>query len=186
MVVIDKAISWSRAPITGAVAAMAEPPQIAVPTPISTGTAPLSRSSRLSPHAVRKAIASVTKVSGSDANPVFATADSDSPNPSMTTEARSKGPCANLMPGRYRGWVMPAALTARPSKSAETAPPTTGTQAPNSIAGATTSATSNSPLERERHSGSMAEVLGRAVLLTAFMGMQGFGIPQSLGCDMNK
>ena len=31
--------------------------------------------------------------------PQLATSDSDSPNPSITTDARSSGPCANRIPG---------------------------------------------------------------------------------------
>ena len=66
MVEIEKTISLSLAPITGATAAIAEPPQIAVPAPIKVVVSSGSFSNLPTPQAIPKAASSVNIITYRD------------------------------------------------------------------------------------------------------------------------
>ena len=82
---IDCATSSSSAEITGAVAAIAEPPQIEDPTPINVeifdGIFIILHSIK----ATARDVQIVEQIIGSDCMPVFATTAKSSPNPSRIT-----------------------------------------------------------------------------------------------------
>ena len=86
MVEIDNATSSSSALIIGEAAAIAEPPQIAVPKPtrIFSGRDNLKKFPTSS--AVRNAIEMVTIVTGNDDAPVWLTCANDIVNPSAIME----------------------------------------------------------------------------------------------------
>ena len=69
IVEMEKTMSLSFAPMTGATAAMAEPPQIAVPAPMSVRASPSTPKSLPAPQATRNAVASVDAMTASDCEP---------------------------------------------------------------------------------------------------------------------
>jgi hypothetical protein len=92
------ATSSSSAPITGAVAAMADPPQMDEPTPTSVEMLDGMRSTRWRPHAMASAVVMVHTMIGSDCAPVLTTTARSMPKPSSTTAAWSTYLDVHLMP----------------------------------------------------------------------------------------
>ena len=85
MIEIDCATSSSLAPITGAVAAIAEPPQIDEPTPISVAVLLCTLSTLCIRNATRRQIEIVHNMIGKDSSPVDATVLRLRPKPSKIT-----------------------------------------------------------------------------------------------------
>ena len=79
------AISSSSAPMTGAVAAMADPPQMDEPTPTSTEMRPGIFMHLHSANATASDVAMVAQMMGSDWAPTLASSDKLSPKPSKIT-----------------------------------------------------------------------------------------------------
>ena len=79
------ATSFSLARITGAVAAMAEPPQIEDPTPIKVASFVSSLKKRWKKKAIIKAIEIVERITGREDFPTAKTCEILSPNPSKIT-----------------------------------------------------------------------------------------------------
>ncbi len=73
MVEMEKAMSLSLAPITGATAAMAEPPQIAVPAPIRVVVLRSSFSNFPTERATAKAVSRVNIITDRDWEPTSST-----------------------------------------------------------------------------------------------------------------
>ena len=71
---------------TGVIAAIAEPPQIAVPVPINTHSLPGTRSNLPKQSALRNAALIVASVIDSESIPVFATSAIGRPKPSATID----------------------------------------------------------------------------------------------------
>ena len=92
------ATSLSCALMTGAVAAMAEPPQMDEPTPMSVEISEGMRSTLCSKNAVMSAVAMVEPMMGSDIMPTWAICARFSPKPSSTTAACSTFLPLNAMP----------------------------------------------------------------------------------------
>ena len=82
---MDWAISSSSAPMTGAVAAMAEPPQIEEPTPTRVEMDAGIFISLYSTNAITSEVAMVEAIMGRDVAPTLAISDRFSPNPSRIT-----------------------------------------------------------------------------------------------------
>lgn len=82
---IDWATSSSFASITGAVAAIAEPPQMDDPTPTKVDVFPGILSTLCSTNAIIKDVLIVPKIIGRDCFPVSKMTDKFSPNPKSTT-----------------------------------------------------------------------------------------------------
>ena len=118
--------------MTGAVAAMAEPPQMDEPTPISVEISDGMCSTLCSTNATMSAVAMVDRMMGSDMSPTSAICARFRPNPNSTTAACSTFLPVNAMPG----WVHPRvgcfqnAAMAMPAKMANTGPPTRGNACP--------------------------------------------------------
>ena len=85
MTEMDCATSSSSASITGAVAAMAEPPQIEDPTPTRVAVFAGMCISFCITQAMMREVAMVDKIMGSDCFPVSRTTDKFRPNPSRIT-----------------------------------------------------------------------------------------------------
>ena len=84
---MDWAISSSSASITGAVAAMAEPPHMDEPTPISVATFDGTLNSLNTINATISDVAIVDIIIGSEDIPTFPTVARLRPKPSSTTAA---------------------------------------------------------------------------------------------------
>ena len=124
------ATSWSSALMTGAVAAMAEPPQIEDPTPMSVAVRPGTCITRHSTAAVISDAEMVDRITGSDITPTWANCVSGNPKPSSTTAVCRIFFDANLMPGPAAPFSFQNVPMTMPSKMANTAPPTSGTAWP--------------------------------------------------------
>lgn len=79
------AISSSSASITGAAAAMADPPHIDDPTPMSVAMWSLMRPVLMAMNATKSELDIVDRIIGSDSLPVFNTRLKSSPNPRRIT-----------------------------------------------------------------------------------------------------
>ena len=124
------ATSWSSALMTGAVAAIAEPPQIEDPTPISVAVRPGTCIARHSTAAVISEAEMVDRMTGSDMAPTWANCVSGNPKPSSTTAVCRIFFDANFMPGPAAPFSFQNVPMTMPSKMANTAPPTSGTAWP--------------------------------------------------------
>ena len=129
------ATSSSSAPITGAVAAMADPPQMDEPTPTSVEMLDGMCSARWRPHAMARAVVMVHTMIGSDCAPVLTTTARSMPKPSSTTAAWSTYLDVHLMPRSAAPLRVQTSATTMPASIAKTAPPTTGTARPASHEG---------------------------------------------------
>ena len=85
MTEMDCAISSSSAPTTGAVAAMAEPPQMEEPTPMRVEILAGIFISLHSAKLTSREVVMVERIMGKDMAPTWATCDKFSPNPSRMT-----------------------------------------------------------------------------------------------------
>ena len=121
--------------MTGAVAAMAEPPQIDDPTPISVLMRPSMRSSLCSRKAISSEVEMVHRMMGRDCLPVSSTTLRLSPNPSSTTAACSTFLETKVTPGLNASFGDQNSAMTMPMRIENTAPPTTGTSLPSSQAG---------------------------------------------------
>ena len=127
---IDCATSSSSAEITGAVAAIAEPPQIEDPTPINVeifdGIFIILHSIK----ATARDVQIVEQIIGSDCMPVFATTAKSSPNPSRITAHCRTFFDVNLIPTSKAVLSLTKRVTIIPIIIANTGPPTIGKSLP--------------------------------------------------------
>ena len=130
MTEIACATSSSSAPITGAVAAIAEPPQIEEPTPTRIAVLPGMRSRRQSSQASNSAVPMVHTIIGSDWLPVFTTTPRFMPKPSSTTANCSTIFEVKRIPAAAFPLSPQTIPIPIPSKIAITAPPITGNRFP--------------------------------------------------------
>ena len=132
---IDCAISSSSASMTGAVAAMAEPPQMEEPTPIKMALFVGIFKSRKSRTAMRIDVVMVARMMGRDCLPFSRTTDKFMPKPSKTTAYWRIFLDVNAIPGRKSSFPFINGAIAIPIKMAQTGPPTTGKSLPKNQAG---------------------------------------------------
>ena len=130
MTLIACATSSSSAPITGAVAAIAEPPHIEEPTPISVAVLPFILSAFDRRYAVRSDTVIVDRIIGSDCSPVSATTERFMPKPRRITAHCSIFFDVNLMPGAKLPWSLKNTAMTMPSMIAMTGPPMIGNSRP--------------------------------------------------------
>jgi hypothetical protein len=131
--------------MTASVAAIADAPQMAVPTPIKVRVSPRRPSIWPVTHAIKRAAASVPSKTGIDRTPIERTWPSDSPKPIRTTEACSTFFEVNAMPALRRAEGFVAVAMAMPERTANTGAPTTGARPPSSVANAATAAAQLTP-----------------------------------------
>ena len=119
--------------MTAVVAAIADAPQIPVPTPIRICVSPRTPSSRPSSHAPPSATASVPSMTGNDSAPTRTTWGSDNPVPSTTIDSCSTGLRRPSTRRRCSIRAVPAraAAASPPSRMPNTGPPTIGTNCPS-------------------------------------------------------
>ena len=132
---MDWATSSSSASITGAVAAMAEPPQMEEPTPTKVEILEGIRRALCSTKAMSRETAMVQTMMGRDCLPVFSTTVKSRPNPRSTTAHCSTFLEVNLMPGAIRPWFFRGMAISMPRRMAMTGPPTMGKKVPKIQAG---------------------------------------------------
>ena len=143
------------ASITGETAAIAEPPQIPVPTPISVRRSPGTPSCLPYNQAAPRQTARVPSMTGSDDTPTRAASPIESCAPSRTTEHCRTKVLAHFSPGARRARGLTAIAMDAPMTAPGTALPTSGTYSPTTVAtAATASARVNpgrSPAPAARH-----------------------------------
>lgn len=132
---MDCATSSSFASITGAVAAIAEPPQMEEPTPTKVAVLPGTRSSLCSTNAMIRDVLIVLRMMGSDCLPVSKTTDRFSPNPKSTTAYCSIFLDVNVMPGCKLDLSFKNSVISIPDRIPKTGPPTMGNRFPNNQQG---------------------------------------------------
>ena len=130
MTEIDCATSSSSAPMTGAAAAIAEPPHIDEPTPMSVAVLPFILIAFERRNAAMSDTEIVETIIGSDCIPVSATTDRFIPNPSSTTAHCRTFFDVNLMPSEKLPLSFMKMAMAIPSTIAMMGPPTTGNMRP--------------------------------------------------------
>ena len=130
---------------TIATAAIADAPQIAVPTPISVRSVRSSPNARPSGTEKSSATAVVTSITGNVAIPVRTTLASESPRPETTIAACSTVRPARCSPGRSTAGSVTSEASATPRTIARTGAPTTGTNRPASVAHTATTAAARTP-----------------------------------------
>src|SRR5690606_1232263 len=133
----------------GATAAMAEPPQIAVPTPIRVLRRLPSFSQRPSSQAVRKATLRVTSVTARDEAPVFMTWPRLRPKPRPMMDHFNTWRLQKTTPGMKTGDRPSTLRQAMPSRMPNTGPPMSGNMAPSSQAARPRPAASSRPYHSE-------------------------------------
>src|ERR1700722_13412872 len=131
--------------MTGETAAIADPPQMPVPTPISVRRSRGMPSSLPYSQAALRQTASVPSITGSDVTPTRAASAIESWVPSSTTEHWSRNVLAYLMPGASRAPGLTASAMAAPMMPPGTALPTSGTCCPTTVATAATATASARP-----------------------------------------
>ena len=139
------AISSSSAPMTGAVAAIAEPPQMDEPTPTSVE---MLDGTFIALHSTNDTISEVPMVEtmiGSDCAPTFAISDRLRPKPSRITAYCSTFFDVKPMPGCTLVLFFQNSVSTMPIRMENTGPPTTGTACPSSHAGIAMHRHSSSP-----------------------------------------
>ena len=124
------ATSWSLALMTGAVAAIAEPPQMDDPTPISVAVRLGTCSARHKMNAVSNDAVMVDTITGSEVAPTWAIWVSGKPNPSKTTAVCRIFFDVNLIPAVALPLSFQNTPIIMPARMANTAPPTMGTAVP--------------------------------------------------------
>ena len=124
--------------MTGAVAAMAEPPQMEEPTPTRVATLPGIRIHRLSRKAVIRETEMVHKMMGRDCFPVCTTTLRFMPKPSRTTAHCSTFLETNFTPPSTRDLSWMSRLSTMPARMAMTAPPMMGKALPRNQDGTAT------------------------------------------------
>ena len=129
------ATSSSFASMTGAVAAIADPPQIDEPTPTRVAMFPEIRSARCKPHASSRAVAMVHTIMGSDCLPVFKMTPRFKPKPSRTTAACRMYLEVKRIPASALPLFVQTIVSNMPPRMASTAPPISGKRFPSSHAG---------------------------------------------------
>ena len=145
MTEMDWAISSSSAPMTGAVAAMAEPPQMEEPTPTSTEMLHGILSQRLMAKAMTSEVVMVEQMMGSDLLPTWAIWERLSPNPSRMTAYCNTFLEVKAMPARKEALFWRTSAASMPSRMANTGPPTTGKAQPSSQPGMASARHSSRP-----------------------------------------
>ena len=133
------------ASITGETAAIAEPPQMPVPTPISVRRSPGTPSSRPYSHAAPRQTARVPSMTGSEDTPTLAASAIESCAPSRTTEHCRTKVLAHFSPGARRAPGLTAIAMTAPMTAPGTALPTSGTYCPTTVATAATASASARP-----------------------------------------
>ncbi len=136
MTEIACATSSSSARITGAVAAMAEPPQMEEPTPMSVAIFPGTFMTRHITNATMSEVAMVEAIMGRLVAPTFAIWARLRPKPRKTTAACRMYFEVNLTPGCSAAVSRPRSATASsmPMRMPKTGPPTTSSCWPSSQA----------------------------------------------------
>ena len=132
---MDCATSLSSAPMTGAVAAIAEPPQIEDPTPTSTAVFPGMCSALCKIHATIRDVLMVQMMIGRDCFPVWKITPRFMPKPSSTTAVCKMILDVHLMPGTALPLSFQTSVSSMPMRIAMTGPPMTGNAFPSSHAG---------------------------------------------------
>ena len=120
------ATSSSRALMTGAVAAMAEPPQMEEPTPTSVAMRSGMWSALQSTNATMSAVAMVETITGSDWAPTRTTSAKFKPNPSRMTAYCRIFFEVKVMPWLVRSRRFHTSAMAMPAKMPKTGPPISG------------------------------------------------------------
>ena len=145
MTEIDWAISSSSAPITGAVAAMADPPHIEEPTPMSTALFLGSFKALYITKATTSEIVIVERMMGRDCAPLDKISVRFIPNPSRTTAYCRTFLEVKAMPPPAQSLFFNRSVTTIPASMAKTGPPITGSNRPNSHAGTAIARQSSMP-----------------------------------------
>jgi len=135
MTAIDWATSLSSASITGAVAAMAEPPQMDDPTPTNIEVLADTLRAFCKIHAIRSDVVIVQMIMGRDCLPVSKITPRFIPNPSRTTAVCRMIFDVHLIPASAFPFFLQNIAMIIPAIIAITAPPTTGNVFPRSHAG---------------------------------------------------
>ena len=152
MTLMACAISSSSASITGAVAAMADPPQIDEPTPTSVEILRGMCSARHSAKEMTSEVVMVQTMMGSELAPTLAICPRLRPKPSRTTAYCKIFLEVYLMPGAAASAmaVRPrrACPIAMPIRMAKTGPPMTSNLLPSNHAGTDIASASATPLHR--------------------------------------
>ena len=129
---IDWAISSSSAPMTGAVAAMALPPQIDEPTPTRTALLELICNILYIIKAITSDVVMVERMIGRDCFPFARISVRFIPNPRNTTAVCRIFLDVKLIPGEKTVLSVRIRVTIIPIRIEKTGPPTTGTAFPSS------------------------------------------------------
>ena len=132
---MDCATSSSLAWITGAVAAMAEPPQIDEPTPIKMALFFFKRSALYSTKATMSEMEMVERMMGSDCFPLAKISERFMPKPSSTTAYCNTFLEVNATPLWHQSLRGITSVMTMPIRMANTGPPTTGSHCPSAQAG---------------------------------------------------
>ena len=127
------------------IAAIAEPPQIAVPVPINTHSLPGTRSNLPKQSALRNAALIVASVIDSESIPVFATSAIGRPKPSATIDHCKTCFDEKAIPGVKRASGEKRQRTAIPRKIPITALPIKGKARPSATATPPSTRTSSRP-----------------------------------------
>ena len=146
MTEMDWATSSSLAPMTGAVAAMAEPPQIDDPTPMSVAILPGMWASLHTTYDTTSDVQMVVQIMGSDWAPVRRMTFRFRPKPSSTTAVCSRYLLVKPMPLAKGVRSLMKSVITIPSRMPKMGPPTTGTAIPSSQAGTEMARQSSRPL----------------------------------------
>ena len=129
------AISSSSASITGAVAAMADPPQIQDPTPTRVEILLSIFSTLYITKAITRAVVIVVRIIGSDCFPFSSMSVRFMPNPRRITAYWRIFLEVYFTPGSRAGCSFKRRARHIPMRMAKTGPPTTGSHLPKSQAG---------------------------------------------------
>lgn len=135
MTEMDWAISSSPAPITGAVAAMADPPQMDEPTPINVEMREGIFMARYRINARISDVAIVETMIGRDCAPSLRISAKFMPKPSSTTAHCRIFLEVKLIPGWKESFLLIKSASTIPIRIANTGPPTTGRSLPRKNAG---------------------------------------------------
>ena len=127
---IDWAISSSSAPMTGAVAAMAEPPQIEEPTPTSVEILEGIFNSFCMIKAITSDVVIVERIIGKDCSPTLAISDKFMPKPSKITAYCKIFLEVKVMPPCNPDLSLINKVITIPARIANTGPPITGSSLP--------------------------------------------------------
>ena len=135
MTEMDCATSSSSAPMTGAAAAMADPPQMEDPTPMRVAVLSGILNARRRIAASNSAVQMVPTMIGRDCFPVCRMTVRLRPNPSRTTAHWSTFLETKVIPLLNGSFFFKNRVTIMPIRMEKTGPPTTGTALPKNHAG---------------------------------------------------